>query len=369
MKKSIFDFIYILIAFTNFVGLIQGQIHINGGYIRGLTPIYETMITIPSSEYENEKNLSYENDNFSSDIKTSESTITAGIIDNIKNTKSEVSISSSFHNDISNNIISDTRNEEESTTFNAKTTEIESTKDDTSIPTYINSISENSISTDYNILESSPSSEKENISNFKTTVYVLETDKEDSSNSTNKILSTNENTYLNFNNSVNLSTLLITSTNQLSNEKIPTTIIKINNSAIIKTTEIIYKDTSLILLGFSHYNKLDSYFSFYTYFGVLEGSIYSITLKIPVEITYNTNLRFLQNNEANCTLKDKLNQKISYLCEVQTETKNINNIKIIPEFNFVSQTSYIVISPFANNYINNIQNVQNNSILILTYIY
>jgi hypothetical protein len=67
----------------------------------------------------------------------------------------------------------------------------------------------------------------------------------------------------------------------------------------------------------------------------------------------------LQNNEAICTLKDKTNQKISYLCQVQTETQNIDNIKIIPEFNFILHTPSIDLSPFATTYINNIQNVQN----------
>jgi hypothetical protein len=50
-----------------------------------------------------------------------------------------------------------------------------------------------------------------------------------------------------------------TTTNQISNETIPT-IPKYPTTIIVTTnkpTETIYKDTSLILLGFSHYNKFD----------------------------------------------------------------------------------------------------------------
>jgi hypothetical protein len=173
-------------------------------------------------------------------------------------------------------------------------------------------------------------------------------------NSTN-IFPTNEipTTNLNFTNSVNIPTAPITSTNQIYNETILTT------SPSYPSTIIIYKDTSLVLLGFSHYNKMDVYFSFYIYFGLLKGFIYSDDLKFPVQITYNTNLRLLQNYEANCSLKDKLNLKILYLCEVQIETQNINNIKIIPEFNFILQSPSVVISPFAFIYINNLQDLEN----------
>ena len=206
-----------------------------------------------------------------------------------------------------------------------------------------------------------PSSEKEyTIPDTNTdTDYTFTTYINGTINSTN-IVPTYEipTTDLNITNSVSIPT---TSTNQIYNEtittipKYPTTIIDTTN----KATQIIYNDTSLVLLGFSNYNKYDSYFSFYIYFSLLKGSIYSNDLKFPVQITYNTNLRLLQNNEAICTLKDKTNLKILYLCQVQTETKNIDNIKIIPEFNFILHTPSVDISPFANNYINNIQNVQN----------
>ena len=420
MKKSTFNFIYILIAFLSLIEHNHGQIHMNVGSILGFTQTDETVITIQSGENENDKDLTHENENIFTDIKASshpkENPNIAGNIDTTKDiptiqsqssnalseTKSKITISNSFSEDNMDIIFSDVEEKDESDTFNVQTTEIKNTNkpvvtteltkssflentDDKNISTYINpgieisdtinhssriidiikkSFNENSISTDYNIFESNPSSEKENNNNIKTTEYEFKTDIDNIPISTDKIFSTNQNTYLNFNNSFNLSTILTTSTNQLNDEKIPTTIFKINNSTIIidntiKTTEIIYKDTSLILLGFSHYNKSDSYFSFYTYFGILEGYIYSNNLKFSIQITYNTNLRLLENYEANCNLKNISNLKISYLCEIQTETQNINNIKIIPQFNFILQTPSVVISPIANIYINNIQNLQN----------
>ena len=395
MKKLLYDLMYILIAFINLIELVQGQTHINIGNSRGLTPTDETVITLSSSENESEKDLTNENKIFSSNIKTSsypkELSTTIGIIDSIKDIKSEIIISSSFNDNKTDiNIINvqtteiKSTNKPDITTELTKSSVLENT-DDKSISTYINpiiqisdsinhrstiidaiekSFGQNSISTDNKIPESNPSSEKEDISTNKIGESEFKTNIEDTPSSTNKIIPTNENTYLNFNNSVNLSTILTTSTNKLDDEKIPTTIIKIKNSTMvidntIKATEIINKDTSLVLLGFSNYNKYDSYFSFYTYFGVLEGYIYSNNLKFPVQITYNSNLRLLQNQEANCYLKGSSNQKISYLCEVKAETQNINNIKIIPEFNFISQKSSIIISPIANAYINNIQNLEN----------
>ena len=116
-------------------------------------------------------------------------------------------------------------------------------------------------------------------------------------------------------------------------------------------------DASLVLLGFSDYNKFNLSFSFYIYFSILEGNIYSNYLRFPIQITYNTNLRLLQNQEANCTLRGRANQKVTYLCEVRTQTQNINNIKIIQEFNFISQKPSVSISPLARKYINNIQTV------------
>ena len=366
MEKKIVDILYVMIIMS-FISLIQGKINNN---IEGLS-------TIPSSVNESE-NIFTDESSISTNINTSSypsdlSTPKPEIIDNPKETKSDISLSSSFKDyktDITN---PNTLNKESIPTY-FKTTEIESTiKSD--IPTEITSstffenisfnpipppppppistviktsiadtidysstipdTSETIFTTESNIPESSGNGNIEPTSDYTITTTnpssandftipdtqgitedLFTTNFED--NSTN-IFPTNEipTTNLNFTNSVNIPTAPITSTNQIYNETILTT------SPSYPSTIIIYKDTSLVLLGFSHYNKMDVYFSFYIYFGLLKGFIYSDDLKFPVQITYNTNLRLLQNYEANCSLKDKLNLKILYLCEVQIETHYI----------------------------------------------
>ena len=404
MEKKIIDILYVMIIMS-FISLIQGKINNN---IEGLS-------TIPSSRNELE-NIFTDESSISTNIKTSSypsdlSIPTPEIIDNPKDTKSDISLSSSFKDDKTDITNPNTLNKESIPTY-FKTTEIESTiKSD--IPTEITSstffenisfnpipppppppppistviktsiadtidysstipdTSETIFTTESNIPESSGNGNIEPTSDYTITTTnpssandftipetqgitenLFTNNLED--NSTN-IFPTNEipTTNLNFTNSVNIPTAPITSTNQIYNETILTT------SPSYPSTIIIYKDTSLVLLGFSHYNKMDVYFSFYIYFGLLKGFIYSNDLKFSVQITYNTNLRLLQNYEANCSLKDKLNLKILYLCEVQIETQNINNIKIIPEFNFILQSPSVVISPFAIIYINNIQDLEN----------
>ena len=401
MEKKIVGILYVMII-VSFISLIQGKINNN---IEGLS-------TIPSSVNESE-NIFTDESSISTNIKTSSypsdlSTPTPEIIDNPKDTKSDISLSSSNMDDKTDITNPNTLNKESIPTY-FKTTEIESAiKSD--IPTEITSstffenisfnpippppppistviktsiadtidysstipdTSETIFTTESNIPESSGNGNIEPTSDYtitttnpssandftfpdtqRITENLFTTNFED--NSTN-IFPTNEipTTNLNFTNSVNIPTAPITSTNQIYNETILTT------SPSYPSTIIIYKDTSLVLLGFSHYNKMDAYFSFYIYFGLLKGFIYSNDLKFPVQITYNTNLRLLQNYEANCSLKDKLNLKILYLCEVQIETQNINNIKIIPEFNFILQSPSVVISPFAIIYINNIQDLEN----------
>ena len=167
---------------------------------------------------------------------------------------------------------------------------------------------------------------------------------------------------LNLNYSSYLPTILSTSinpTNDLTIPKPPTTVPDTYNMTPSTITPIPPINPILVLLGFSHYNQYDSNISFYIYFSLLEGYIYSNNLKIPVEITYNTNLRLLQNNEANCNLKGIQNQKIAYLCEIQTENQGVSNVKIFPEFNFISQTANVTLSPLSNDYINNLQKIEN----------
>ena len=186
---------------------------------------------------------------------------------------------------------------------------------------------------------------------------ILTTSINPTNNETIPTVPTTPSIQLNLNDSSYSPTILTTSINPTNNETIPTVPIIISDTEIktlSTTTPIPQTNSFLVLSGFSHYNQYDSNISFYIYFSLIEGYINSNNLKFPVEITYNANLRFLQNNEANCNLNKIENQKITYLCKIQTENKNINNIKIFPEFDFISQTAGVTISPFSNEYINNL---------------
>ena len=89
--------------------------------------------------------------------------------------------------------------------------------------------------------------------------------------------------------------------------------------------------------------------SFYIHFALLNGYLSSNIFKFSVQITYNYFLRILENLEVNC---DLVNSKV-------------NNIKIIPEFNFILDRLIINISSITNYYIDNIQQISNKNNNIL----
>jgi predicted RNA-binding protein with RPS1 domain len=137
---------------------------------------------------------------------------------------------------------------------------------------------------------------------------------------------------------------------------IPTQIININNP-------------TAILLGFSKFNMLVSSFTFWIHFINIRDFIYSSKLIFSVEVINKSLLRMLDTKEANCTKDDSIKDTASYLCEVSAETANIGQIKANTDFNFSSQNvSVIGISPVANAYINNIQNVGNEDLNLTVYI-
>ena len=130
MEKKIVGILYVMII-VSFISLIQGKINNN---IEGLS-------TIPSSVNESE-NIFTDESSISTNINTSSypsdlSTPTPEIIDNPKDSKSDIPISSSFKDDKTDITNPNTLNKESIPTY-FKTTEIESTiKSD--IPTEITS--------------------------------------------------------------------------------------------------------------------------------------------------------------------------------------------------------------------------------------
>ena len=171
---------------------------------------------------------------------------------------------------------------------------------------------------------------------------------------------------LNLNSSIPLSLNLISTT--LQNNIIPilpTTNIKNNIfSTLIKDTDLIPlkndEETLLIFLGINRFRKHELFFSFYLFFIAIKNYIYFKDLIFPIIVTYHSNIRLLEELEANCTLQEtNMNQKYQYFCRVETETSKIDKIAIIPDFNFVPQENVTIIgiTPFAHMYKDNVQTI------------
>ena len=118
----------------------------------------------------------------------------------------------------------------------------------------------------------------------------------------------------------------------LNMENIPTTIIKDKMLAI--------------LLGCRLLTLKTDEFNFICYFHP-KNSILSQIIGIPIEITYYTYLRRLENFIANCTLNETNRQKFTYYnCIAEIPTANINQIKL-REFNPENGIKLVGITPLA----------------------
>ena len=128
------------------------------------------------------------------------------------------------------------------------------------------------------------------------------------------------------------------------------------NMPTIATNTPIVKDsnnTKVILVGFSNYKISSNKFSFYTHFASIENYLYSET------VTFNV-LVDNEKLEAKCTLQDReLLSNAKYLCEIPTNSTDIQQISIEPDFKFDIQdnVNIVGITPFAKMYMDNIQNI------------
>ena len=146
--------------------------------------------------------------------------------------------------------------------------------------------------------------------------------------------------------------------------KIATTIPKINPKTIIETTIPITSKTEikLVLFGFNNFIMQPSWFSFLIYFILLTNSVYPENVIISLTIINNNSLRTLSGVEGKCALQGSGTEvKGQYLCEVEADTSNINQIKIGNDFKFDSEDNVTVsgITPIANMYMDNIQDIGN----------
>lgn len=158
-------------------------------------------------------------------------------------------------------------------------------------------------------------------------------------------------------------------------EKTELIILKETTSSILEPSTSSESNTLISFLGISHFRANESLFSFNIYLAPIQNIIYSNLLKFPVIIYYNANIRLLKEVEANCNKKNGLyDSKYQYFCEVHEETKNIRQIRMEPEFDFVTQSNItlIGITPFAKEFMNDVQKandkydiISNNTIFIL----
>ena len=198
---------------------------------------------------------------------------------------------------------------------------------------------------EYNIIESQKTNQMNNPNTF---TQILET------NNTNKVtaLSTESNEIK--------ATLTINSqdNNNIINTNLKTTIVSSvygSDTTVPNTTNI--EEASAILLGMNLFKYHESSFSFKLYLLLLKNYIYSNNLKAPVTVVSNSNIRLLKELEANCNLNKIYDGiKYEYECVVEAEISNIKQIKLNPEFNFLSQGNIkLSETPFARMFMDHLE--------------
>ena len=195
----------------------------------------------------------------------------------------------------------------------------------TTLPTEINSQQEKD--TELVSIES----QKTNQMNINTFTQILET------TNTNRViaLSTNE---------IKETLTINSQDNNIINTNLKTNIVSdSDNSDTIFPNITNIEETMVILLDMNLFILHESSFSFNIYFLPVKNYIFSKKLKFPVTVTYYSNIRLLKELEGNCNLnKIYDDSKYEYQCLVETEISNIRQIKINPEFIFISQEDIIL---------------------------
>ena len=144
---------------------------------------------------------------------------------------------------------------------------------------------------------------------------------------------------------------------------IPTTIALTESSNTVKITEtdnyIEPKPIKFILLGYSHFIKRPTYFSFYTYLVPFEGKYIPKYYRYRLTLVYYS-LRQLQTKVErweNCTFGGlETDVKLKYFCRVDAEMDETTKIQIDPDFQFDRNIS-ITSSTISLVYMDNIQNI------------
>ena len=183
------------------------------------------------------------------------------------------------------------------------------------------------------------------------------------------------------NNINNISSTIIFSSiiNDTKDTKNETTDYIYNSSSIIETiinnievnNTLSQNQSSVVLLGYSHFEQKDKSFSFLIYFVSILNSVISKKLKFPINIQYNSLLRHLEIKDINCTLQESYSKiKLQYKCEAEADNSNIKQISIEPNFYFEGQDVNLAgITSLADEYMNKIKSVDELNYLNNSMIY
>ena len=137
-------------------------------------------------------------------------------------------------------------------------------------------------------------------------------------------------------------------------------------------TEVESENPQMITLGFSNYtnnddnytynNESENFFSYDIHFISLNKNIKSLTMIHPIIIKYKTEFRNLDSEEtiSTCLMDVTKNKKFKAKCIVAKDNSEIDNIELIPNYDFIHDDNIIIkMSSLANKQKNNIYNLEN----------
>ena len=141
---------------------------------------------------------------------------------------------------------------------------------------------------------------------------------------------------------------------------------------IYRDSYVELEDPQIIILGFSNYtnnndnytynNESENIFDYDIHFISLNQNINSITIFHSIIIKYKNKLRNLDDEEifSLCIMNEIKNKKYKASCIIPKNDSEIDNIEVIPDFNFSSDDNITIkMSSLANKQKNNIYNLKN----------
>ena len=119
-------------------------------------------------------------------------------------------------------------------------------------------------------------------------------------------------------------------------------------------------------MGFNQFEIFEAYFAFYLYLAAIKNFLFTKFILFPMIITQNRNIRrLLKETKANCTLDlVESDIKYRYYCQVAEDATGNKEIKLIPDFDFVTQDNVTLTgaTPLAKMFMNNMKVLTQNNI-------